>query len=745
MEFPADPLDFMDLMVDEHKRRWRSRRFAGEALKYMREAVDVQGLGEEFIRLYVHNPNAVAPDPNDSATDLAMLQLYEHWRLTHAYRPIEPWDGTKLRPWLPPESNPTVPGVLGGDLSDLADAFTRFPGEDGATWKRVDALGNAVESYFREIQRHHVWSRTKIGGRLRLYRLNGLNNIETAPYSILFWGFLKWVDLLRRRLFDLPVEDYPHDDLSDISFMHTFNQHHFPWHDDVFGNGRCERIDDQLGRRQRHKYGMPTQGYAVEFLQFHTDLLNSYNSWRKRMGVPPVKPWRPGRNHSAYILREAFGWHYDRSGTNGQPLDPNVYAPELMDPELSAFNTAAELGSYLERVGVGYHGIGHIENCDIRDVYTNNYSIRFFAWHAWIDELFATIKRQGKPLYDNQLPLDEPIPSFLSRFPSVPAPKGILNGNWTYRSYHNDPDPSADVRWFVASMNLQQSGDRIVGELDSGNPDYRYEISGRLDGSHVVYDTTPDWWEERESIVMKAVGNTAATRGHEYQYVGNVHPAWPEGKDQVLAFAGSMSRVRRPDDPSLEGKVGSFTSILQPDRRLVYFRSGSFEAPEGALSVVAHVWGAGGGGGSDGPGVGGIDGKAGGASAVSRGDETLCLARGGEGGGHGVNQPGKGGAGGDAEGGNSHKGENGRDADDDISGSGGDSFGPGTTGADGVGKNTNGLRGFSPGGGGSGGQMAHTGGGGGGGGGYVEATFDVTPSDILQMRKLFRVPTRTSL
>lgn len=562
MKFPQDPIEFIDNMVDLHKVRLKKRKITGESLKYMREAVDQQGLGGEFMKFWVHNPNPKISNPEDDNTDLSLLQLYEHWREKYNMRPIEAWDGTTLRPWLPPESNPQVPEVLKGDLSDLLDAYTRFPPPEGSYWHRLDVLGNIVESYLNSIRRHSVWSRPIGGGKLRLYRLNGLNNIETAPYSILFWGFLKWADNLRKKLFNEPIEEYPHDEWSDIAFMHKFNQMHFAWHDDVFGKGKCPNWQDQLGRMQRHKYPMPTQGYAMEFLEFHSDVIKAYNRWLKKMGRLPTRAWMSGKHNTAYILKYAFGGPWGRGGTNGQALDPKEWASELMDEELSSFKTAAELGSYLERCGINYHGIGHVENCDIRDVYTNNYSIRFFAWHQWIDDLYHKILTQGKPMYDPKIPLDKPIPNLCDNV-ITPKLNPPFTGTWTYRSYHNDPDPNADVTWFVAEMRIVQSGDKISGILDSGHPDYQYKLQGYLDEKNVHYEQRPEWWDDRMILVMTAKGMTEATKGHVYEYRGHLVPKWINGKNQVPAFVGSISRSKRPDDPTKEGKIGSFITVFK--------------------------------------------------------------------------------------------------------------------------------------------------------------------------------------
>ena len=158
-------------------------------------------------------------------------------------------------------------------------------------------LGNAAESYFEEIRRFDVWSTPNHWnpaaggghhgghhaghgsdvGPMRLYRHNDFNNIEVAPYSIRFWGFLKWIDRLRRRLLKEPDPAFIHDAESDISFMDRFNLDHFPWHDDVFKNGMCPEWNNQFGLRKHHKYKREQQGFCLEFLEFHSDLMAEYN------------------------------------------------------------------------------------------------------------------------------------------------------------------------------------------------------------------------------------------------------------------------------------------------------------------------------------------------------------------------------------------------------------------------------------------------------------------------------------
>jgi hypothetical protein len=123
-----------------------------------------------------------------------------------------------------------------------------------------------------------------------------------------------------------------------------------------------------------------------------------------------------------------------------------------------------------------------------------------------------------------------------------------VSGKWTYRSFNNDPDPKADVGWFIAEMRLQQGGDgEVAGMLNADDPRYAYRLHGAIDKSG--------------RIEMTASGTTSETNGHEYRYIGHFQESWSGAVNQIPCFSGSVLRAKRPDNPALEGKVGSFTSV----------------------------------------------------------------------------------------------------------------------------------------------------------------------------------------
>lgn len=808
MKLSKNPIEFLDELSTEHKKRLKTRTKIGEPLLYMGESVNQKGTGFEFMTIYVFNANAKQPNPElDEPTDLALLQIYEFWRKKYNLRPIQPWDGSKLRPWLNDDDNPLCPATLCGDLSELSRAYSRFEGSDFSNyWSRLDALGHSAELYFNEIRYHKIWAVAKgelsdpkklfhqeqiviteeaahddskselklmSGGHnhsdkkgkkqnnvasldMRLYTVTELYNIETALYSVRFWGYLKWIDNLRKKLFNLTVEEFPHDSQSDINFLDNLCLQHFPWHDDVFANGTCPKWDDQFGRKASHKYAPGTQGYGLEFYLFHRELVQTFDNWLVQQGLDPIQEWTSNEHNSAYLLKYAFGGPWGLGGSNGEIIPIEKAAPLLLDENLHLFDSIADAATYIdEPLSDSVHGIGHVQNADLRDPYCNNYSLRFFGWHKWIDSIFKKLEAMGKPLYStsdsNGKPLTDPLSLVLDTKKYVFAPPAEMpfTGNFVYQSlYHNQNVEEADsekILWFRAEMNLQQIGDNLVGELDSGNPEYKYSLSGNIDQNNIRIDTKPNWWEERLIIVLEAAGNTPKTKGHLYEYRGFHEPKWPRGKNQIQAFVGTAMKSIRPDDPTQEGYVGSFYSVRREIKRKIFFSDDDFQLSEDCKNIKIMIWGAGGGAGSDGPGEGADNGNDGTDSIIeihheghlqSEFDITTFsfsktlkhsilqdkfIAGGGKRGEHGVFQLGKGGKGGIAEGGDvTINGQDGENASETLSGKGGDAPHDGGKGGLGVGLHSSGENGFSPAAGGSGGQEGNTPAGGGGSGAYCE-------------------------
>src|SRR6266851_3188058 len=140
-----------------------------------------------------------------------------------------------------------------------------------------------------------------------------------------------------------------------------------------------------------------------DFLLFHRDLLTTYDNWRRREGMPPVELWKPPslqHFHEIYALQNGSF----QQVLPEQPIDDNpaVYYQQMKD-EVKHFNSLSALAYFSEG---DLHGQGHGNpedaTGDIADIYTNNYSPRFMAWHHWIDSLWEI----RQPRFDSFLPIE---------------------------------------------------------------------------------------------------------------------------------------------------------------------------------------------------------------------------------------------------------------------------------------------------------------------------------------------------
>lgn len=117
-------------------------------------------------------------------------------------------------------------------------------------------------------------------------------------------------------------------------------------------------------------------------------------------------------------------------------------------------------------------------------------------------------------------------------------------GNWTYRSFENNPeiDAAADnVLLATADLTLETES---VGGLSAG-----LEIGGRISGILsfgeaylTVSGTTKSG--NRPTIRFRATGvEGTSTAGWIYDYFGWLTPSWPKGVEQRSAIVGTVIRT----------------------------------------------------------------------------------------------------------------------------------------------------------------------------------------------------------
>jgi len=350
--------------------------------------------GSQFLDHYVGDP--ANPD--------GLLWQYEAWRAEHGFTRVRPWNGSED---LRPPGSPSVPGILspGAALAWVAGAgsgslllnsnlsWTRTTAQLQADFGvgNTNALGAAILVHWFNVRNFQTpWGDSEIQDQ------------ETAPYSVRFWGFMKWASIMRNRLLGIPVFPIPvvYDadgvPLSDIEFVDVAARWHAVWHRTLFGVGTsaCGQVTSQATGNpfapSSSPYGQfcghigTSETVNGEFLKFHRDLLDTYDIWRRRAGMPRVERWKPPALH--------FHPHPQIPETqvsaDGLELSENA-GQQLIEIRsvVRHFNTVQSLAEYADgQLHAAGHGTPNSE--DIEDLFTNNYSPRFMAWHRWIDYLW---------------------------------------------------------------------------------------------------------------------------------------------------------------------------------------------------------------------------------------------------------------------------------------------------------------------------------------------------------------------
>lgn len=353
--------------------------------------------GTEFLDHYLGDP--VHPD--------GLLWQYEAWRVEHGYVRVRAWNGSEtlgrvptvdipspglVRPWIS-RSSPPAPQPAGPPFADtfLIDGTTtaQLQTHFGTGTSGLDMLGSALLDHWNDVRTFLTLNDSEISVE------------STAPYSIRFWGFMKWASVLRNRHQGIPVFAIPivYDadgvPLSEIEYMDVANRWHTMWHR-FSSEPACTQVTSQQSGNpfspSESSFGQfcGRFGLSAEFLKFHRNVLDTYDKWRLRAGMPRVERWKPPQLH----------FHPDSRIPETQVSPQGLELsedPATQENEIKSvvryFNTVDALADYAEG---DLHGAGHsaAESNDIGDPNTNNYSPRFMAWHRWIDHLWE--KRQPR-------------------------------------------------------------------------------------------------------------------------------------------------------------------------------------------------------------------------------------------------------------------------------------------------------------------------------------------------------------
>jgi hypothetical protein len=116
----------------------------------------------------------------------------------------------------------------------------------------------------------------------------------------------------------------------------------------------------------------------------------------------------------------------------------------------------------------------------------------------------------------------------MSQTPNI----GSLIGKWTYRSFLNDPDLSADFNSLEFGRGTITINDAPMGVFDGiiGGPGWSLKLSGSIN------------YGDPYCVRFEGRGLVG---GEEwiYDYIGYVVKPWPNGVNQVPAMVGSIVRT----------------------------------------------------------------------------------------------------------------------------------------------------------------------------------------------------------
>jgi len=140
----------------------------------------------------------------------------------------------------------------------------------------------------------------------------------------------------------------------------------------------------------------------------------------------------------------------------------------------------------------------------------------------------------------------------------------MLAGQWTYRSYRNDPslvgddaDKALSLIFGEGVMRFTPSGSAAFeGQLDMGGG-YLMNLIGEISGEAGA--------PPGEILIVGTVVDGSPTAGWRYDYRCRPAFLWPDGVDQVPSLVGTVLRVKPHGPQSPAGVTASFIAVSHGD------------------------------------------------------------------------------------------------------------------------------------------------------------------------------------
>jgi hypothetical protein len=135
----------------------------------------------------------------------------------------------------------------------------------------------------------------------------------------------------------------------------------------------------------------------------------------------------------------------------------------------------------------------------------------------------------------------------------------IVVGNWTYRSFLNNPGYIEDVQ------NLEEFKEQFLfgeGDIEIVESPFGSLAGDIRFGDEYVLDLKGSvGYGNPFNLIFQGVGRSdTQAKGWIYDYVGYLAPAWPNGIDEKQAIVGSVIRTV-PHDGRPAGVVASFIAV----------------------------------------------------------------------------------------------------------------------------------------------------------------------------------------
>lgn len=141
-------------------------------------------------------------------------------------------------------------------------------------------------------------------------------------------------------------------------------------------------------------------------------------------------------------------------------------------------------------------------------------------------------------------------------------PNAVLSGNWTYRSFINDPVPvggdapkALQLIFGEGELSFVSADDQLFKAVLDFGGGAAMDLYGSLVDGHGV---------SPPALLMTGTGREGtSTAKWVYQYQGYIAPNWAEGVNQVPAIVGTVVRTL-PHDGGAAGVVVSFVAVKRP-------------------------------------------------------------------------------------------------------------------------------------------------------------------------------------